>query len=326
MPRHVGRGRSLVLHRCGFGAWIFHPQGRSSAIDCVIWKMVRQRQSFQPRTGDQILVHGQRTFTSATPDCKSRQMSFTPPAPGFQLQLEQLRQRLEAEGLFDHRASDALPAFPAADRGGYFANRFGVARHPACPGRRFPLAALVLSPAVVQGDRRRIVVLALEALAAEDVDVIIVARGGGSAEDLWAFNDEQHCACHFRCSAPVVSAIGHETDMSIADLVADVRASTPSVAAELVSPDVADLSLKSSRTSTRDRAHTPSQRRCRERISTPSMSFRIDSRGFHRWQLGVMQSQVGHGEAPAASNRPRGMHDWAEIWDMTPDHRQRLRR
>jgi exodeoxyribonuclease VII large subunit len=110
--------------------------------------------------------------------------------------------------------------------------------------RRYPLSELVLAPAVMQGDSAPdSVVRALRQLQDEDVDVIIVARGGGSADDLWAFNDERIARAIYASRIPVVSAIGHETDTTVADLVADVRASTPSVAAEIVAPDIADLSI-----------------------------------------------------------------------------------
>jgi exodeoxyribonuclease VII large subunit len=110
--------------------------------------------------------------------------------------------------------------------------------------RRYPIAEVLLSPAVVQGDSAPdSLVVALERFADHPVDVIIVARGGGSAEDLWAFNDERLVRAIFAASAPVVSAIGHETDITLADYVSDERAATPSVAAEIVSPDLPGISI-----------------------------------------------------------------------------------
>jgi exodeoxyribonuclease VII large subunit len=110
--------------------------------------------------------------------------------------------------------------------------------------RRYPMAELILAPAVVQGETAPgSIVDALAQIQDAGVDVIVLARGGGSAEDLWTFNDERIARAIFASHVPVVSAIGHETDTTIADMVADVRASTPSVAAEIIAPDVGDLAL-----------------------------------------------------------------------------------
>ena len=159
------------------------------------------------------------------------------------LELERLKERLSAEGLFDAARKRPLPVFPKV---------VGVVTSPTGAvyqdiqkvlSRRYPLARLVLSPSMVQGQQaKESIARALERLDEEgDCDVIIVARGGGSLEDLWAFNEEVVARAIFACRTPVVSAIGHETDETLADYVADVRAPTPSAAAELVAPDVRDL-------------------------------------------------------------------------------------
>jgi exodeoxyribonuclease VII large subunit len=162
----------------------------------------------------------------------------------LQLQLEQLRQRLEAEGLFDPARKRPLPLFPR--RIGVVTSATGAVWHDIqrVLARRYPMAELILAASVVQGESAPVsVVAALAQIQEADVDVIVLARGGGSAEDLWAFNDERIARAVFASHVPVVSAIGHETDTTIADMVADVRASTPSVAAEIVAPDIADLAL-----------------------------------------------------------------------------------
>ena len=159
------------------------------------------------------------------------------------LELERLKERLSAEGLFDAARKRPLPVFPKV---------VGVVTSPTGAvyqdiqnvlSRRYPLARLVLSPSMVQGQQaKESIARALERLDEEgECDVIIVARGGGSLEDLWAFNEEVVARAIFACRTPVVSAIGHETDETLADYVADVRAPTPSAAAELVAPDVRDL-------------------------------------------------------------------------------------
>ncbi len=215
-----------------------------SAIDCVMWKTARARQSFQPRVGDKIVVHGSATVYERTTRLQIRADVLYPAGAGIlQLQLEQLRQKLEAEGLFDESRKRPLPQLP---------RRIGVVTSPTGSvwhdiqrvlQRRYPLAELILAPAVVQGDSAaETIVAALALLLEHEVDVIIVARGGGSAEDLWAFNDEMIVRAVFASTIPVISAIGHETDTTLIDYVADLRAPTPSAAAEMVAPDLSNVS------------------------------------------------------------------------------------
>ena len=159
------------------------------------------------------------------------------------LELERLRQKLAAEGLFDPARKRPLPAFPQVI--GVVTSPTGAVWHDIqnVLSRRYPLAKLVLSPATVQGEQaKESIAEALQQLDdAGGCDVIIVARGGGSLEDLWAFNEEVVARAIYACRTPVVSGVGHETDETIADYVADVRAPTPSAAAELITPDIRDL-------------------------------------------------------------------------------------
>ena len=160
--------------------------------------------------------------------------------------MEQLTLQLEREGLFDPSRKRALPGFPK--RIGVVTSPTGSVWHDiqSVIGRRWPLVELLIAPAMVQGDGAApTIVEAIAALNAEpDVDVIIVARGGGSLEDLWPFNEEPVARAVFASATPVVSAIGHETDFTICDMVADLRAPTPSAAAELVVPDRAEMSAR----------------------------------------------------------------------------------
>ena len=159
------------------------------------------------------------------------------------LELERLKGKLAAEGLFDPSRKRSLPPFPKVI--GVVTSPTGAVFHDIqnVLSRRYPLAKLVLSPTQVQGEQaKESIVEALRQLDDEDAcDVIIVGRGGGSLEDLWAFNEEIVARAIYSCRTPVVSAVGHETDETIADYVADVRAPTPSAAAELVAPDIRDL-------------------------------------------------------------------------------------
>jgi exodeoxyribonuclease VII large subunit len=158
-------------------------------------------------------------------------------------QLELLKSRLEGEGLFDPARKRPLPAWPRV---------LGIVTSPSAAalrdilnvlGRRYPLVKVLLSPTLVQGTEAptQIVAAIQELSARDDVDLVIVARGGGSLEDLWAFNDERVARAIVGCRHPVISGVGHETDFTIADLSADVRAPTPSAAAELAVPDRREL-------------------------------------------------------------------------------------
>lgn len=227
----------------GSGHAYFAIKDESAAIDCVMWKPTRLRQSFQPKVGDQVVVHGGATIYEKNARFQIRTDVIYPAGAGIlQLQLEQLTQRLEAEGLFDASRKRPLPLFPHAI--GVVTSESGAVWHDIqhVIQRRYPLVELVLVPATMQGAQApEAVADALQRLQAADVDVIVVARGGGSAEDLWAFNDERIARAIFASTIPVVTAIGHETDTSVADLVADLRAPTPSAAAELVVPDLDGL-------------------------------------------------------------------------------------
>jgi exodeoxyribonuclease VII large subunit len=160
----------------------------------------------------------------------------------LQAEYERLKARLEQEGLFDASRKRPLPRFPR--RIGVVTSESGAVFHDICRvvERRWPLAEIVLAPTPVQGlDAVPGVIGGLEQLnRLGDIDVIIAGRGGGSIEELWAFNDEHVARAIFASAIPVVSAVGHETDTTIADFVADCRAPTPSAAAEIVSPDRAE--------------------------------------------------------------------------------------
>lgn len=199
---------------------------------------------FQMKDGDRVLAHG---YISIYPQRGELQFvcDFVRPEGVGLLaaKYEELKQRLDAEGLFDPARKRPLPRFP---------KQIGVVTSPTGAAlqdikkvlaNRWPLATLVLSPALVQGEQAPgQIVGALRRLAREpDLDLAIVARGGGSIEDLWAFNDERVARAIFGFPVPVVAGVGHETDETIADLVADLRAPTPSAAAERSSPDIRQL-------------------------------------------------------------------------------------
>lgn len=190
--------------------------------------------------GKQIVAHGRVSMYEQRGELQFIADFVQPEGAGaLQAEYERLYAQLEEEGLFDPARKRRLPRFPR--RIGVVTSETGAVFHDICQvlARRWPLAEIVLSPTPVQGpDAIRGIIGALDQLNDRgDIDVIIAGRGGGSIEELWAFNDELVARAIFRSVAPVVSAVGHETDVTIADSVADMRAPTPSAAAELVSPD-----------------------------------------------------------------------------------------
>lgn len=213
-------------------------------IKCALFRSQAARQAVLPRNGDQVALHGRLTFYERDGQPQVVVDLVQPAGLGLAaLQLELLRQRLEAEGLFDPARKRPLPPAPRVI--GVVTSPDGAVWHDiqTVLRRRYPLVEIVLAAAAVQGDRApAALVAAIEALQADGrAEVIIVARGGGAAEDLAAFNDERVVRAVFACRVPVVSGVGHETDVTLIDRVADLRAPTPSAAAELCVPSVAEL-------------------------------------------------------------------------------------
>ena len=198
-------------------------------------------------TGAAVRAHGYVSLYEARGDLQLIADIVEPVGEGeLQRKRDELEKRLRAEGLFEESRKRPIPPFPR--RVGVVTSPTGSVWHDIqnVTRRRYPLVELVLAETIVQGkESAPHIVKALDALNEDtSIDVIIVARGGGSLEDLWAFNEEKVARAIFRSNAPVVSGVGHETDWTIADLVADVRAPTPSAAAEIVLPDQVDLKAK----------------------------------------------------------------------------------
>ena len=231
----------------GSGHAYFTIKDDRSILSCIMWRSARTRQRYQPLVGDHVVIHGSVTIYEAQGKYQLSADVVHPAGAGvIQLRLEQLRQQLEAEGLFDPSRKRPLPAFPT--RIGVVTSSTGAVWHDIQQviGRRYPLVELVLAPAIVQGEQGpNSIIQALTALQeVRGVSLIILARGGGSAEDLACFNDERVARAIFSSPLPVVSAVGHETDTTIADYVADIRAPTPSAAAEMAVPDIVDLAVE----------------------------------------------------------------------------------
>ena len=215
-----------------------------ASLRCVLFRGQMLRQAHLPQNGLQVTVHGAFDLYARSGEVQVVVDSVQPAGLGMAaLEFERLRQRLDAEGLFDPARKRALPAAPRFI--GVVTSASGAVWHDIqhVVGRRYPLTHLLLAPAKVQGDGApESIVAAIEALQTDGrAEVIVVARGGGSAEDLAAFNAEAVVRAVFACRVPVVSGVGHETDVTLIDLVADLRAPTPSAAAELCVPSVSEL-------------------------------------------------------------------------------------
>ncbi len=235
-------GEISNLSRSGSGHYYFTLKDESGALRCVMFKPAHGGDLLSK--GAAVLAHGRISLYETRGDMQFYVDIVQPEGVGeLHLQLEQLKLKLEQEGLFEPTRKRHLPQFPK--RIGLVTSPTGAVLHDIqnVLKRRYPLAELVLAPTNVQGDgAAEGIIEALEVLNDEDgIDVIIVARGGGSLEDLMAFNDERVAHTIYRSKVPIVSGIGHETDVTIADLVSDVRAPTPSAAAEVVVPDKSQL-------------------------------------------------------------------------------------
>jgi exodeoxyribonuclease VII large subunit len=216
-----------------------------ASIRCILWRSTVQRLSYLPaRDGEAILAHGRVSIYEPQGQYQFYVDELEPVGLGaLHVQFEQLKNRLAEEGLFDPARKRPLPPFPR--RIGLVTSPIGAALRDILNvlRRRYPLVEVILSPTQVQGDEAPPqIVSALQAVShVEGVDVIILARGGGSLEDLWAFNDERVARAVAASPVPVVCGVGHETDFTIADFAADLRAPTPSAAAELATPDRGEL-------------------------------------------------------------------------------------
>ena len=238
LSRLTVQGEVANLRTVASGHSYFSLRENGSALRCVMFSRSSGQEHLEE--GQEILAGGKFTFYAPYGEANLQVAVAVPVGAGaLALELARLRQQLEAEGLFDPSRKRPLPPFPrvigvvTSPSGAVWQDIQNVVR------RRFPLAELRLSPATVQGAKAAPHLAdAVARLNAEGLaDVIIVARGGGSLEDLWSFNSEAVARAIFASAIPVVAAVGHETDHTIADDVSDRRAPTPSAAAELVTPD-----------------------------------------------------------------------------------------
>ncbi|MCM0611763.1 exodeoxyribonuclease VII large subunit [Marinobacter sediminum] len=233
-------GELSGFSRPSSGHWYFSLKDRKCQIRCAMFKGFNQRLRTIPKEGDQIRIRGKVTLYENRGDFQIIVEHIEPAGLGqLQQAFEELKRKLQTEGLFDTSRKKPIPAVPAHI--GVVTSPTGAAIHDILTvlARRCPAIPVTVYPTAVQGKAATAdIVQAIERAQAHGAaDVLIVGRGGGSLEDLWCFNEEAVARAIANCRIPTVSAVGHEVDVTIADFVADLRAPTPSAAAEKISPD-----------------------------------------------------------------------------------------
>ncbi|MCB0005502.1 MAG: exodeoxyribonuclease VII large subunit [Anaerolineales bacterium] len=240
------QGEISNFSRARSGHLYFTLKDEGAQLKCVMWRSAADRLRFDPGDGDAVVARGRIGVYEASGVYQLYADGMEPAGRGnLALEFERLKAQLDSEGLFDPDHKQPIPALPqkigivtSADAAA-LQDILNVLR------RRYPLVAVLIAPTLVQGATAPPqIVRALQWLdGRNDIDTIIVARGGGSIEDLWAFNDERVARAIFAAQHPIISGVGHEIDFTIADFVADLRAPTPSAAAELAVPDIAEIKV-----------------------------------------------------------------------------------
>jgi exodeoxyribonuclease VII large subunit len=239
------QGEVSNCSRPASGHLYFTLKDATASLRCVMWRNDAQRQKTLPRDGDAVEVHGSVGLYELSGVYQLYVDQIRPVGEGLLYQeFLRLKERLEAEGLFDPQRKRPIPRLPGCI--GIVTSPTGAALQDILNTleRRYPMARVVIAPVPVQGDDAPpLIVAALQNLErVVKPDVILLARGGGSIEDLWAFNDERVARSIVTCSVPVICGVGHETDFTISDFAADLRAPTPTAAAEQAAVDQSELS------------------------------------------------------------------------------------
>ena len=226
------------------GHWYFTLKDKNASINCTMWKGINNYVFFTPQDGMKVIITGRITLYPPRGTYQLDARSMKPAGEGeLQKAFEELKKRLFDEGLFDEDAKKSIPKFPkkigiiTGSDTAALRDMINIAE------RRFPIVELLIASAKVQGDgaAEEIITRIKELNRRKDIDLIILGRGGGSLEDLWAFNEESLARALYHSSIPIISGIGHEIDYTIADFVSDLRAPTPSAAMELATPNKDEL-------------------------------------------------------------------------------------
>ena len=273
-------GEVSNLRRSTAGHCYFTLKDAEAQIRCAWFAGSMPLGARPPADGEQVVAHGRVSIYEQRGEYQMYVTVVHPAGAGLlNLRFEELRARLEREGLFDPARKRPLPRFPR--RVGVVTSPNGAVFHDVVNvlSRRFPAVEIVLAPTPVQGEEAApLIAFGVEALNhLAEPDVILVVRGGGSLEDLWSFNEETVARAIYGSRAPIVSGVGHETDLTIADLVADLRAPTPSAAAELVVPDWREWAARGETLRDRLRDLAPARLGDR-RAELADLALRIDER------------------------------------------------
>lgn len=297
------RGEVSNMRVASSGHWYFTLKDEYAQLKCVMFRSAAERQSIEPRDGAELQIHGRIGVYEARGEYQlyADEIQTDGSVGDLYAQFEALKARLQAEGLFEADRKRPLPASPL---------RIGVVTSPDAAAfrdvqnvlsRRFPLAQVILSPTLVQGSEAPSqIVQAIERINTHQAaDVLLIVRGGGSIEDLWGFNEERVARAIAASDIPTICGVGHETDFTIADFVADQRAPTPSAAAELAVPNVEDM---------RATLHTQTQELTRG-IQ--------DALAAHRANVALLQRTLGyHSPARTVREMQQRMDDWRDRLEM----------
>ena len=241
IPQSFIQGEISNLSKPSSGHWYFSLKDENSQIRCAFFRLNQRKIQFTPENGMSVIIRGVTTLYPQRGDFQLIVQQMEPAGVGnLQLAFDQLKNKLRLEGLFDSENKKEIPAYP--EKIGVISSSTGSVIRDIIEvlKSRYPLSEILLYDTIVQGENaHHKIIKALKAADDQKIcDVLILARGGGSLEDLWAFNEEDLARAIFDCSTPIISSIGHETDTTIADFVADFRAPTPSAAAVSATPDV----------------------------------------------------------------------------------------
>ena len=250
IPQCFVQGEISNLSKPSSGHWYFTLKDENSQVRCAFFRLNQRKIKFSPENGMSVIIRGVTTLYPQRGDFQLIIQQMEPAGIGnLQLAFDQLKNKLRLEGLFDSDNKKELPAFP--NKIGVISSSTGAVIKDIIKvlKSRYPLAQILLYDTIVQGENAHLKII--KALRAADqsknCDVLILARGGGSLEDLWAFNEEDLARVIYECSTPIISSIGHETDTTIADFVADLRAPTPSAAAVSATPDLNNILYNASK-------------------------------------------------------------------------------
>ncbi|AVP95982.1 exodeoxyribonuclease VII large subunit [Ahniella affigens] len=311
MPMLWIEGEISNLRATSSPHWYFSVKDATAELRCVMFRHRNQLLRFKPVNGDQVLIRGKVTLYEARGDLQLLIEHMEPQGIGALMRkLEVMKQKLALEGLFDASRKRPLPRFPK--RLAVITSAQGAAWHDVRTvlARRYPLLEVDLLPSLVQGAEAPASVLrALRYANAGDYDLVLITRGGGSIEDLFAFNDEGLVRAIAASRLPVLAAIGHEIDLTLAELAADLRAATPSAAAELLAPDCQDLTQRLDELA--QRMSESLQRQVRQQhlqlqVALTALRAQHPERLLHQWQQRLQALTEAMQASMAAAQSARG--------------------